>query len=99
MTIVGSGGCSITGVRPSNRYIKDYKRLDPRLREAVDSKIDDLLANPRPPGIRFEKLKGYSSPDIYSIHVNGNYKITFAITGSIAFLRRVACHNDIDRAP
>jgi plasmid maintenance system killer protein len=53
----------------------------------------------RPPGLRFEKLSGYSNPDIYTIHVNGNYKVSLEVTGGNALLRRVAPHDEIDRAP
>lgn len=42
--------------------------------------------NPRPPGLAFEKLAGHSRPDIYTIYVTGNYKISFEIEGSTAFL-------------
>lgn len=55
--------------------------------------------NPRPPGIRFEKLKGYSNPDIFTIHVTGNYKLFMDIVSSEARLRRVGTHDEIDRAP
>lgn len=52
-----------------------------------------------PRGLRFEKLKGYSDPDVYSIHVSGNYKLSMEISGSRAILRRVATHDEIDRQP
>ncbi len=52
-----------------------------------------------PPGLAFEKLHGYSNPDIYTIHVTGNYKISFEISKAIAFLRRVGTHDEIDRLP
>jgi Cytotoxic translational repressor of toxin-antitoxin stability system len=98
MTTVGAGGVVITGWRPSKRYSKEYRKLTDDLRARVDAKLTDLQQNPRPPGLGFEKLKGH--PDIYTIHVTGNYKISFDIEGgSIAFLRRVAPHDEIDRAP
>jgi plasmid maintenance system killer protein len=40
------------------------------------------MANPRPPGLRFEKLQGYRRPDIYTIHVTGNFKISMEIEGN-----------------
>lgn len=52
-----------------------------------------------PPGLAFEKLKGYRNPDVYTIHVTGNYKISMSIYGQLAHLRRVADHGDIDRSP
>lgn len=69
------------------------------MRDRVDEKLQDLTKSPFPSGLKFEKLKGYSNPDIYSIHVTGNYKITMEIMGGNAWLRRIAPHDDIDRAP
>lgn len=47
----------------------------------------------------FEKLKGYRRPDIYTIHIEGNYKASFEIIGSEAVFRRIGNHDKIDRAP
>lgn len=99
MTEVGAGGVIVTDWRPSRRYGRDFKKLTQQLQELVGIKLDDLKANPRPPGLGFEKLKGYKDPDIYSIHITGNYKVSFEITGTSAWLRRVAPHDEIDRAP
>lgn len=65
----------------------------------MDAKLRDLLKNPRPHGLAFEKLKGYKRPDIYTIHVTGNYKISFEIKGDLVILRRVSDHDTIDRKP
>lgn len=80
-------------------FKRDYKKLDTQMKDRVDAKLDDLLKDPRPPGLRFEKLKGYRRPDIYTIHVTGNYKISLEIAGTDARLRRVGPHNYIDRTP
>lgn len=69
------------------------------IQEALKDVFNDLLNDPRPPGLRFEKLKGYKNPDIYTVHINGNYKLSFEIEGSNAKLRCVGNHNDIDRRP
>jgi plasmid maintenance system killer protein len=61
--------------------------------------LEDLKKVPVPSGLKFEKLKGYNRPDIYTIHINGNYKISIEIKGDEAILRCVANHNEIDRAP
>lgn len=99
MTVVGVGGVIINTVTPSKRYQKEYRKLTNEMRSRVDDKINDLLATPRPAGISFEKLSGYANPDIYTIHITGNYKLSFEINGQSAFLRRVANHDQIDRAP
>jgi mRNA-degrading endonuclease RelE of RelBE toxin-antitoxin system len=99
VTEVGAGGVVIARWRKSKRFHKDYYRLAVELRDHVDQKLQDLTKDPRPPGLRFEKLKGYSSPDIYTIHVTGNYKLSMSIEGSSAQLRRVGTHDEIDRQP
>ena len=99
MTITGAGGVTINRWRTSKRFHKDYDKLPVVLRDLVDAKLQDLTQIPRPAGLRFEKLKGYADPDIYTIHVTGNYKVSLELLGGDAFLRRVGDHNDIDRAP
>lgn len=99
MPEIGAGGLKITAYDFSNRFKRDFKKLDPALKNRLKDKLEDLLKNPMPPGLGFEKLKGYSDPDIYTIHVTGNYKISMEIVGTLAKLRRVSPHDDIDRLP
>ncbi|MCL2345282.1 MAG: type II toxin-antitoxin system RelE/ParE family toxin [Desulfobulbus sp.] len=100
MTITGAGGVTVFSWRRSKTFHREYSKLPYDLCVQVDQKLQDLLRSPFPPGLRFEKLKGYSDPDIYTIHVTGNYKISFEIRdGNNAWLRRVANHDDIDRSP
>lgn len=99
MTVTGAGGVSIKSWKKSKRFHKDYDKLDIPMRDMVDEKLQDLTKQPFPSGLAFEKLKGYSNPDIYSIHITGNYKASMEINGGSAFLRRVANHDEIDRAP
>jgi mRNA-degrading endonuclease RelE of RelBE toxin-antitoxin system len=98
MTLPGSGGVTIRW-RKSRRCHREYEKLSIELRDRVDQKLQDLVRNPRPAGLSFEKLKGFSNPDIYTVHVTRNYKLSMEITGGTAFLRRVAVHDEIDRAP
>lgn len=99
MTVTGSGGIVIARWGKSKRFHKDYDKLTIDMRDLVDRKLQDLTMPIRPPGLAFEKLKGYSDPDIYTIHITGNYKLSMNITEGRAFLRRVADHNEIDRTP
>lgn len=99
MTITGAGGVVITRWAKLKRFHRDYDRLTIEQRDLVDGKLQDLSLPVRPPGLAFEKLKGYSDPDLYTIHVTGNYKISMEIRGQMAILRRVANHDEIDRAP
>jgi mRNA-degrading endonuclease RelE of RelBE toxin-antitoxin system len=99
MTITGAGGAVIKQLSLSPKFEKQYKKLPPEIKAIVPEKLNDLLKQPFPAGLKFEKLKGYHRPDIYTIHVNGNYKISFEIEGVVAKLRCVGNHNDIDRRP
>lgn len=99
MTQVGAGGVVIARWSKTKRFHKDYDKLTIEQRDLVDSKLQDLSKDPRPSGLRFEKLKGYNDPPIYTAHVTGNYKMSMEISGSDATLRRVGTHDDIDRAP
>lgn len=99
MTEVGSGGVQITALVAKRGFDRYVRRLTSDMQERLTQKLDDLLANPRPPGLRFEKLQGYKNPAIYTIHLTGNYKVSMEIIGNIAYLRKVADHDTIDRAP
>jgi mRNA-degrading endonuclease RelE of RelBE toxin-antitoxin system len=99
MTIVGTGGVVITRWEKRRTFHREYKKLDIALCDRVDACLQALTRSPIPAGLRFEKLKGYSNPDIYTIHITGNYKISFEIDAGIAYLRHVASHDEIDALP
>lgn len=99
MTAIGARGVVVCRSQTTSRFDRDYRKLDSVMKDRVDEKLRDLLKNPRPSGLAFEKLKGYKRPDIYTIHVTGNYKVSFNIEGDLAVLRRIACHNEVDRRP
>ncbi len=99
MTISGAGGVTITSICFSDKFKKQYKKQSPDIQQKTNQKLHDLLASPMPKGLKFEKLKGYDKPDIYTIHITGNYKISLEIIGNQARLRRIGNHNNIDRTP
>ena len=100
MTVVGSGGVVIKRWCKSKRFHKEYSGLTNDFKDLTDQKLQDLTQVPMPSGLKFEKLSGHQNPDIYTIHVTGNYKCSLEIReGSKAWLRRVASHDEIDRAP
>jgi len=88
VTQVGAGGIKITRWSKTKRFHKDYEKLTIELRDLVDQALQDLSKSPFPLGLRFEKLKGYSNPDIYTVHITGNSSRadTFAKTSGIALL-------------
>lgn len=100
MTLVGAGGHVFASVAHSKRFAREYAKVTAQMKDKVDAKLRDLCSDPMPAGLAFEKLKGYADPDIYTIHVTGNYKISLEVlaTGG-AWLRRVGTHDEITRAP
>lgn len=99
MTVIGTGGVQLRFLDYRKKFHRELRKLPQELRDRVCEKLNDLLKDPRPSGLGFEKLQGHARPDIYTIHVTGNYKISFEIGGDTAILRRVASHDEIDRAP
>ncbi len=69
MTQIGAGGVVITRWSKLIRFHRDYDKLTIEQRDRIDQKLQDLSMNPRPPGLGFEKLKGYDNPPVYTIHV------------------------------
>lgn len=92
---------AIKEVTRKEKFKKDYKKLSPDIRKHVDSAITDLLKNPIPKHLRFNKLNGFSNPFLYAIHITGNHshKITLEIKNNTAVLRRIGTHKVIDRSP
>lgn len=99
MTEVGVGGVVIRTITFKDKFKRDRKKLPEDLKARLDNKLRDLMKNPRPPGLRFEKLKSYHRPDVYTFHVTGEWKVSLEISGDSANLRRIARHIVIDRDP
>jgi len=99
VTQVGAGGVRITEWSFSSRFKRQYKKLTKEQQQLCNDKLAELKKDPMPPGLRFEKLQGYRKPSLYTIHLDGNYKLSMEITGTKAHLRNVGPHNEIDRAP
>ena len=102
MTLGGSaGGATVRCWRPKKRFKRDFKRLPVEVKKQVKEALGALLESPPPSWIRFEKLKGYRNPNIFSIHAtrNHSYKISFELDGDVAVLRRVGSHKKIDEQP
>lgn len=101
MTIVGCGGVTITGLDRTDGFERAIKRLPPEIQQSAKDALKALLTHPTPKSIRFHKLSGYKNPALYTIDASGNhsYKISFELSGSIAILRRIGTHKEIDRNP
>jgi len=99
MTIVGGGGVHLKRLILSEDFHEDYAYLDATIQKRADNALKKLLMYPIPPGLEFEKLKGRHDPDIYTIHVTGNIKVSMTIVGDTARLRHIDTHRRIDRNP
>ncbi len=99
MTVIGQGGVLITAIDYKTSFKRHFKKLTPQMQALTEAAIQELIAVPRPSGLRFEKLKGYRRPDIYTVHITGNYKLSFEINKQTAILRNIGNHNKIDRNP
>ncbi|GEM_PF-948193 len=91
------GGRRIASVSFTKTFKRDYKRLAPERKQEVDQALRDLLRDPRPQYLRFEKLKGYTDPPVYTIHSSAKFKISMEIDGEHALLRHVGHHDELDR--
>lgn len=82
-------------------FQNSFSKLPDDIKSEARAVIAALLEHPLPARLRFEKLKGYRNPNIYTVHVtrNHSHKLSFEMVGSIAVLRRVATHKQIDTAP
>lgn len=101
MTLVGFGGVQITQIFYTEKFKQDFKKLPPSLQEKVKEVLKELMTHPRPRSLRFEKLNGIKNPSVFTIHVTSNHshKVSFALDGSRAILRRIGTHKLIDRSP
>ncbi len=101
MTVIGAGGVKIASISFTEKFKLEYKKLPSELQEQVNAALTDLLKQPMPRSLRFEKLSGYRKPNIFTIHVTANHshKISLEIDGSAAILRRIGTHKQIDKNP
>ena len=82
-------------IKPSLKFIHDYKNLPPLLRNRMDGQLKILLENPHHPSLGLKKIKGF--PDIWEARVTKNYRFTFQVQGDIYFLRKIGTHDILKR--
>lgn len=74
----------------TERFKKDFKRLDRLMQDRVLTSIEKFLINSRHPALHVKKMEGTS--DIWEFRVSDNYRITFRWVGGEVILRRVGTH-------
>ena len=82
-------------IRPSAKFVRDYKNLSPLLRRRTDEQLEILLENPQRPSLGLKKMKGF--PDIWEARVTNSYRFTFQIQGDLYLIRRVGTHDVLKR--
>lgn len=82
-------------------FKNSYKALPEDVKSAFKEAYRLLLQDPQPKKLRLEKLSGYKRPGIYTIHITANHshKLSFELIGTVAELRRIGTHKEIDRTP
>jgi mRNA interferase RelE/StbE len=83
-------------IKPSPKFVHDYKNLPPLLCKRADEQLKVLMENPRHPSLGLKKMKGF--PDIWEARVTRSYRFTFQIQGKFYLLRRIGTH-DILKQP
>ena len=93
---------SITAIDVGRKSFQNsYKSLPEEIKNAFKDSYKLLLDDPQPKKLRLEKLSGSRRPGIYTIHITANHshKLSFELVGTIAELRRIGTHKEIDRTP
>jgi mRNA-degrading endonuclease YafQ of YafQ-DinJ toxin-antitoxin module len=80
--------------RLTNRFAKDYSKLDPVIRERVDEKLTLFAADPAHPGLRDHRIQ--STRDLREFRVTGNFRVVYRRDGGVCELLRVGAHGIID---
>jgi mRNA-degrading endonuclease RelE of RelBE toxin-antitoxin system len=83
-------------------FIRDYRRLPPRIQRRFDTALGLLLSDPRHPSLRAKKMEGQRDSegrDIWEARVTQGYRFTFVIEGATYLLRRIGPHEDALRHP
>ncbi len=78
-------------LRPTKRFVEDYKRLPQRLQNRVDKALGHLLENPRHPSLQIKKIKGHGNR--WEGRVTLHYRFIFTIEGDTSLLLRVGTHD------
>lgn len=82
-------------------FQNSYSSLPDEIKTSFKDAYRLLLEDPQPKKLRLEKLSGLRKPGIYTIHITANHshKLSFEMVGTVAELRRIGTHKEIDRTP
>lgn len=91
----------LSEVQLTDRFKRDFKKLDSQLQARVEEIIrDELFPWPTRRSLRHHTLSGYRPPiHVLDVTTNHSHQLTFECDGSIAKLLRVGTHKQIDGDP
>jgi mRNA-degrading endonuclease YafQ of YafQ-DinJ toxin-antitoxin module len=91
----------ITEFARSPRFEAEARALEPTVARALGDALELLLRNPLARSLRLHPLTGFGKPTIWKIDVfaNHSWQVTFEMAGTVAHLKRVATHSEVDRDP
>ena len=75
---------------PTSHFVREYKKLSPRLQNKVDKALKFLLQSPRHPSLRTKKYD--KKEGIWQARVNDNYRLYFLIKSDVYILLEVKSH-------
>ena len=84
----------------TERFKREYKRLDPQTQSAADATLSALYQDPLPRALRHHTLSGHR-PKIHVVDAtpNHSHQITFNWDGDRLRLLRIGTHRQIDASP
>lgn len=91
----------IVGLSRKETFDRDFRRAPAEIQAAAKNAIRELVRYPQPNKLRLHSITGCFDPRILKIDVlpNKSWQITFEMDGSVAILRRLGRHRQIDRNP
>lgn len=92
---------AITGFAYSERFKAELIALPPDIVRAAKEALQLLQKNPNARSLRLHTLTGMPKPTVWKIDVfpNRSWQITFELNGTVAELKRIGTHRQIDRDP
>lgn len=76
-------------------FVRDYRKLSPRIQKSVDKQLGYLLSNPQHPSLNIKKMR--DPRDIWEGRVTESYRFTFQIEGDTYIMRKVGTHDVLNK--
>ncbi len=79
----------------TDRFLRDYRKLSPQVREGADAKLERLAENIRHPSLRVKRVRKYEG--VYEASINMQYRLLFLITDEGYVLLRIGPHDILEK--